>query len=316
MLGAFEGQPIKPLGYFMTPVLREDDNSESTTLPIHVSQRVVNIIGRDGIVSLNICVTPTQFAATAVVNNQVDKLQEIPNIHADIFKGLGCCITAKATLTLQEEAAPKFCEPRRFPFAIKPTVGAKLDQLEKRGVIERVSQSDWATPVVVVRKSGGKVRICGDFKVTINSMLKNDVYPLPLPEELFHKLRGGTKFTKLDLADAYLQIELDGNSKQLVVHNTHQGLYCYKRMPFGLSCAPAIFQRIIEQTLADIRGVACYLDDIIITGKTEYDHMVNLQKTLERLKDSGFRLRKSKCSFIQTSVAYLGHIVDKDGIRP
>ena len=178
-----------------------------------------------------------------------------------------------------------------------------------------MSQSDWATPVVVVRKPGGKVRICGDFKVTINPMLKNNVYPLPLPEELFHKLHGGTKFTKLDLADAYLKIELDENSKQLVVHNTHQGLYCYKRMPFGLSCAPAIFQRIIEQTLADIRGVACYLDDIIITGKTEKDHMINLQKTLERFKDNGFRLRKSKCSFIQTSLAYLGHIVDKDGIR-
>ena len=146
--------------------------------------------------------------------------------------------------------------------------------------------------------------------------MKNDVYPLSLPEELFHKLNGGTKFTKLDLADAYLQIELDENSKQLVVLNTHQGLYCYKRMSFGLSCAPAIFQRIIKQTLADIPGVACYLDDIIITGKTEKDHMINLQKTLERLKDSGFRLRKSKCSFLQTSVAYLGHIVDKDGIRP
>ena len=274
------------------------------------------IIGRDGIVSLNICVTPTQLCTTAVVN-QVDKLQEILNIHADIFKeGLGCCTTAKATLTLREEASPKFYKPWRLPFAIKPIVGAELDQLEKRGVIEKVSQSDWATPVVVVRKPGGKVRLCGDFKVTINPILKNDVYPLPLPEELFHKLNGGTKFTKLDLADAYLQIELDENSKQLVVLNTHQGLYCYKRMPFGLSCAPAIFQRIIEQTLAGLPGVACYLDDIIITGRTEKDHLTNLQKTLERLRDNGFRLRKSKCSFLQTSVAYLGHIITKEGIRP
>ena len=67
---------------------------------------------------------------------------------------------------------PKFCKPQRFPFAIKPIVGAELDQLEKKGVIERVSQSDWATPIVVVRKPGGKVRICGDFKVTINPVLK------------------------------------------------------------------------------------------------------------------------------------------------
>ena len=183
-------------------------------------------------------------------------------------------------------------------------------------MIEKVPQSDWATPIVVVRKPGGKVRICGDFKVTVNPLLKNDVYPLPLPEELVHKLNGGTQFTKLDLADAYLQIRLDENSKQLVVLNTHQGLYRYKRMPFGLSCAPAIFQRIIEQTLADIPGVACYLDDIIVTGKTEKEHLTNLQKTLDRLKESGLRLRKSKCSFLQTSVVYLGHIIDKDGVRP
>ena len=135
-------------------------------------------------------------------------------------------------------------------------------------------------------------------------------------EELFHKLNGGTKFTKLDLADAYLQIKLDESSKQLVVLNTHQGLYRYKRMPFGLSCAPAIFQRIIEQTVGDIPCVACYLDDIIVTGKTETDHLTNLQRTLERLKESGFRLRKSKCSFFQSSVVYLGHVIDKDGIRP
>ena len=85
-IGAFEGQPIKPLGYFLTPVLREDDTSKSATLPIHVSHRGVNIIGRDGLVQLSICVTPTQFGTTAVVNTQVDKLQDILEIHADIFK--------------------------------------------------------------------------------------------------------------------------------------------------------------------------------------------------------------------------------------
>ena len=167
----------------------------------------------------------------------------------------------------------------------------------------------------MVRKSGSKVHICGDFKVTINPILKNGVYHLPLPEELFHKLNGGTKFTKLDLADTYLQIELDENSKLLVVLNTHQGLYCYKLMPFGLSCAPAIFQRIIKQTLTDIPCVTCYLDDIIITGRTDKDHMAKLQKTLEQLKDNGFPLHKSKCSFLLTGVAYLGHIINKERIR-
>ena len=81
---------------------------------------------------------------------------------------------------------------------------------------------------------------------------------------------------------------LDDSSKQLVVLNTHQGLYHYKRMPFGLGCALTTFQRIIKQTNDDIPGVACYLDDIIVTGKTKTDHLTNLQRTLERLKESGF----------------------------
>ena len=108
-------------------------------------------------------------------------------------------------------------------------VGAELNRLENDGVIERVSHSDRATPIVVVRKPTGKVRICGDFKVTLNPMLKSDVHPFPLPEELFHKLNQGYKFSKIDLADAYLQIELDDKSKDLVVINTHQGLCCYRR---------------------------------------------------------------------------------------
>ena len=199
-------------------------------------------------------------------------------------------------------------------------------------MIEKVAQSDWATPIVVVRKPGDRVRVCGDLKVTLNPVLRNDVYPLPLPQELFHKLNGGVHFSKLDLADAYLQIELDKASKQLVVINTHQGLYRYKRMPFGLSCALAIFQKVMEQTLSGHPGVACYLDDLIVTGNTEKKHLTNLQKTLQCLKDSGFRLRESKCSFLQTRnndqffssclsfqsvhFSYLGHVINKDGIRP
>ena len=150
--------------------------------------------------------------------------------------------------------------------------------------------------------------MCSGFKASVNPVLKNDVYHLTLPEELSYKLNGGRKFTELDLADAYLQIKLDNSSKQLVVLNTHQQLCYYKRMPFGLSCALAILQRIIEQAI----GVACYLDDIIITGKTEADHLTSLQRTLERLKERGFRLRKSKCSFIQPSVVNLGHIINKE----
>ena len=160
------------------------------------------------------------------------------------------------------------------------------------------------------------VRLCGDFKVTLNPALKTDVYPFPLPEELFHKLNGGHMFSKLDLADVYLQIPLDKESADLVVINTHQGLYKYKRLPFGLSCAPAIFQKLMEQIVGDIPGVACYLDDIVVTGKCEQEHLANLQRTMERLNTTGLRLKLEKCHFFKDSITYLGHILDKEGVRP
>ena len=165
------------------------------------------------------------------------------------------------------------------------------------GVIEKVSHSDWATTVVIVRKPGGKVRVCGDFRLTINPLLKTDIYPFPNPQELFHALNGGYKFTKLDLAYRYLQVELNEESKKMVVINTHKGLYRYRRLLFGLNCAPAIFQKIIDQTVAGILGVVSYLDDLVVTGKTDQEHIANLNKALDRLKTAGFCLKMEKCDF-------------------
>ena len=97
---------------------------------------------------------------------------------------------------------------------------------------------------------------------------------------------------------------------------THKGLCRYRRLPFGLNSAPAIFQQIIDQTVAAIPGVVSYLDDLVVTGKTDQEHIINLKKALERLKTAGFRLKMKKCQFFQTEVRYLGHIIDKNGIRP
>ena len=174
VLGAFEGQPIKPLGYFQTLVKRKDLPSQTTVLSIYVSHQGVNIMGRDGQTHLNIVIDPQQFGLVAAISLTKKNLQDILSMHTDLFKpGLGCCTTAKAILVLRDKAQPKYCKPRKLPFAIKPVVGAELDRLEKDGVIERVSHSDWATPIVVVCKPTGKVRICGDFKVTINPVLKS-----------------------------------------------------------------------------------------------------------------------------------------------
>ena len=118
-------------------------------------------------------------------------------------------------------------------------------------------------------KSDGRVRLCGEYKVTVNQASKLDKYALPRIDYLLASLAGGKSFSKLDLAQAYLQVLLEDESKKFTTINTHKGLYQYNRLPFGISSAPEIFQRTIENILQGIPNVVVYIDDILITGKTE-----------------------------------------------
>ena len=150
----------------------------------------------------------------------------------------------------------------------------------------------------------------------MNRASKLDVFPLPRIEELFASLARGKKFSKLDLAHAYQQVPLDEQSKKLVIINTPKGLFRYNRLPFGISSAPAIFQRIIEGILQGIPHVCIYLDDILITGEDDAEHLHTLELVLSRLEAAGLRLKKEKCAFLMPSVEYLGHTIAADGLYP
>ena len=181
------------------------------------------------------------------------------------------------------------------------------------GILEKVKHSAWGAPIVPVSKKDGRFQICGDYKVTINPMLEIDQHPLPKPEELFTTLAGGQRFTKLDLSQAYQQVLLDDESKPLVTINTHLGLYRYTRLPFGVAAASAIFQQQMDALLQGIPKVVSYIDDILITGQNEEEHLQTLSTVLERLESSGLRVKKEKCRFMMDSVDYLGHRIDSAG---
>ena len=151
---------------------------------------------------------------------------------------------------------------------MRDEVNLELDKLQTNGIISAVQHSEWAAPIVPVLKSDGhSVRICGDYKVTVNREAQADSYPLPRIDDLFSKLAGGKVFSKIDLASAYVQIEVDDSSKKYTTINTQKGLFQQNRLPFGISAAPAIFQRLIENLFADLPYVSVYLDDILISGK-------------------------------------------------
>ena len=138
---------------------------------------------------------------------------------------------------------------------------------------------------------------------------------MPRSEDLFNKLAGGQAFSKLDLSHAYQQIVLSEESRKLVTINTPLGLFQY-RLPFGVSAAPAIFQCTMETLLQGIEHVCVYIDDILVTGATEEEHIKTLDEVLQRLETAGVRLKQSKCVFMKSEVEFLGHRVTQHGVQP
>ena len=218
-------------------------------------------------------------------NKTVDQLLE------DVFdEGLGTIRPFAAKFSVRSDATPKFCKARSVPYALREGADEQLDKLEAKRILEKVNHSEWAAPIVTVPKKDGTTRICGDYKVTINSMLEIDQYPLPKPEDLFATLAGGKKFMTLDLSYAYNQTEVDECSWKYVTINTHRGLYRYRRLPFGVASAPAIFQKTMDTILQGMSKVTCYLNDTLITDITESEHLSNLEEVLRRLQEHGVHL--------------------------
>ena len=248
--------------------------------------------------------------------NKNQKLQDILDSHRELFGSeMGKMKNFKATIVVEDDCQPKFCRPRPVAYALRNKVEAELDRLQKTGVISPVSHSNWGTPIVPVIKRSGDLRICGDFKVTVNQVLKVEQYPLPRIEDIFSQLSGGSSFSKLDLAHAYQQMEIDEASKEFVTINTHKGLFVYNRLPFGIASAPAIYQNAMEQIVQGLPGIQVYLDDILCTGSTYDEHLNNLDKLLSRLEEFGLRLKRNKCEFFKSSITYLGYKIDADGLH-
>ena len=254
----------------------------------------------------------------AIHRVQGSSLQSVLQRYQGVFReGLGKLQGYEAKILVDADAKPKFCKARSVPYAMKVKVEEELDRLVKEGTLEPVQFADWAAPIVPVLKADkSSVRICGDFKATVNQVSKLDRYPIPKIEDLFATLSGGKSFTKLDLSQAYQQVPLHESSKQYVVITTHKGLFRYNRLPYGVSSAPGIFQRVMESLLQGIAGVVVYMDDILISGASDEDHLTALEEVLCRMENAGLRLKKNKCVFMASSVIYLGHMIDAEGLHP
>lgn len=194
---------------------------------------------------------------------------------------------------------------RRVPFPLLQKVEEELDNQVRDGLLKKVERSEWATPIVVVRKKDDKIRICGDYKVTINPVLVVDKHPLPTVDELFSSMAGGEKYSKIDLSKAYLQLEVHPDDQQLLTLSIHKGLFQQTRLMFGFASAPSQWQRLIEQLLADIPGVKVFLDEIKITAKYDKTHLARLEEVLRRLDKYNMRINLSKSEILRERLNFV-----------
>ncbi|XP_003739296.1 uncharacterized protein K02A2.6-like [Galendromus occidentalis] len=238
-----------------------------------------------------------------------EKAESLLKKYGNLTKpGIGCIPSTEATLELTTESPkPLYARARPVAHAIIEMTNNELDFLEKNGVVQRVNASDWAHPMVIVpRAQGRKVRICGDFKAGINRHIRIDEHPLKNIRHALDNIGNGTKFSKLDIFSAFLHMPVREADRKFLVVNTHRGLYRFNRMTNGLASAPAIWQRFIEGILGGIEGVECVMDDIIVTGPTDDEHLRRLESVLARLDQNDIRLNPDKCAFFEESVTYCG----------
>jgi len=229
-------------------------------------------------------------------------------------KQLGQTTAMMHKIRVKEDVRPIHVPPYRTSPKEREIIKRHIDDMLKLGVI-RPSRSPWASPVVLVPKQNGKLRFCVDFR-QLNKVTEADAYPLPRIDTALESLNGSTFYSSLDLAAGYWQIKLEPESCKYTAFVCTEGLFEFVVLPFGLHDAPAAFQRLMDNVLADLkyRELLWYLDDVLCFSKTFDSHLAALETVFRRFAKAGLMLRPEKCKFLRTKTKFLGHIVSAEGI--
>ena len=219
------------------------------------------------------------------------------------------------------DEVPIHAKNYRYPFIHRQEVKSQIEKMLDQGII-RPSESAWSSPIWVVPKkvdASGKQkwRLVVDFR-KLNEKTLDDKYPIPNISDVLDKLGKCQYFTTLDLASGFYQVEMDPQDVSKTAFNIEHGHFEFLRMPMGLKNSPSTFQRVMDNVLRGLQNEIClvYLDDIVVYSTSLQEHMVNLEKVFNRLRESNFKIQMDKSEFLKLETAYLGHIISREGVKP
>ena len=272
-----------------------------------------------------------------ITDEDRSNFKELCNKYTDIFSRSSEDIghTPLLKMDINTGDSPPVCQrPYSLPLKHVEWVTKELEILEKAGVISR-SVSPWASPIVIVPKKSEpgeppRRRMCVDYRV-LNSLLPPvnkahskakgilSLVPLPKIDEIYAQLKGSKVYSAIDMRSGYFHLGLSDEAKPktaFVPGGPHGAKYEFNRCPFGLSQAPAYFQRLVHEVLKGITFAFGYLDDILIFSPDNKTHLEHLEIVFQRLREADLKLKASKCNFFKKHIQYLGHLVSGEGIEP
>lgn len=317
------GNSIDIIGCFNTDIII---NGAKGSANIMVTKKSIQLLGLDVLNAFNLFDVPLNSICINSVNQKTSS-EKVPDLEAlkrelrehcpEAFKpGLGKC-TKKLSLRVIPGSKPVYVPPRPVAYAMRGRVEEELNRLEEQGVITKVKYSQWAAPIVVVKKQNGKLRICADYSTGLNAVLEPNNYPQPTSDDAYAKLGPKEFYSKFDLTDAYFQGDLDDQSREYLTINTHVGLFRMNRLSQGAKSAPGEFQQLMETIFSDmLENVVISQDDIAIADNSVSHHVSKIKKVIDRLNQYGFRVNLEKCKFFQREIKFLGNIISKKGLTP
>lgn len=287
--------PLKVMGSFEADV-KIADRTEHATFYI-IQDGTKNLLGRETAMKIG------------VLKIGLD-INEIETKAFPKFKNI------QVNITIDDNVQPVSQPYRRIPIPLEEKVNDKIKELIDKDIIEEVDKSSkWVSPIVPVLKDNGEIRICVDMRRANKAILREN-HPLPTIDTILPKMRNAKLFSKLDIKDAFHQLELHPDSRHITTFITNKGLFRYKRLMFGIKCAPEVFQKTLERILLKCEGCINFIDDILIFGKDKEEHDRRLGRVLKTLEENDVVLRKDKCLIGKTEIQFLGHEFSQKGIRP